>query len=106
MKQFFIAVILIVFSTSSFSSKLKEFCDSDPTGELYSEIWDSSVEDGFESIGLKSSDYRALISKNPEASLSELARIAKNTHPEIATALKVWELETCITRGYEMLEGN
>lgn len=86
------------------ASELKEFCENDPTGELYSEIYDSFVEDGLNSIGLDPAYYLKLIEQNEDISFFELAEEASESHPEIAQNLRIWKLETCISRGYEMLQ--
>ena len=86
--------LLILGSFSSYASELKEFCKDDPTGELYSEIIDSDVIDGFESINLNPSSYQSLIDNNPELGLFDLAEKTKQTHPEIANALEIWKLKT------------
>ncbi len=86
-------------------SDLKVYCQADPTGELYSEIIDSDIVDGFESVGLDSKQYQKIIDSNPNLDFFELADKTSQSHPEIANALKIWKLEICITRGYRMLTG-
>ncbi len=98
--------ILVLINFSAFSSDLQKFCNADPTGELYSEVIDSDIADSFVVIGLESNKYKRIIMKNPNLDLFSLAAKVKQAYPEIANALTLWKLRTCITRGYEMLTGN
>lgn len=103
MKVLICTLMTLSFLSNSFASELKQFCDNDPTGELYSEIFDSSTEDGFEIIGLNLKKYQPLIKKYPDRNLFEIADKTYALNPEIKNALQIWKLNTCITRGYEML---
>ena len=98
--------IFISISFNAIGSELYEYCSDDPTGEIYSEVWDSpSIEDSFSTIGLNASNYKELIESNKDDSLFTLSVKAEKKYPEISKALHVWMLETCITRGYNMLNG-
>lgn len=97
--------LLVLGSFSIHASDLREFCKNDHSGELYSEIIDSDIVDGFVSIGLDPNTYKVIISKNPNMDLFELAGHVKLTNPEIDNALTIWKLNTCIDRGYDMLTG-
>lgn len=103
MKAIIYTLISLSFFSNSFASELKQFCDKDPTGELYSEIFDSSAEDGFEIIGLKLEKYSKVIKRFHDKDLFEIADKTRISNPEIKNALEIWKLNTCITRGYEML---
>jgi hypothetical protein len=82
-----ICIFILVISFTSLASDLADYCQSDPRGEIYSEVIDSDVCDGFESIGLNANDYKQLISQNPTLDLMNLSDKAKVSHPEIANAL-------------------
>lgn len=101
----YIVLFFILFSNFSLASDLKTYCDDDPTGELYSEIWDNDIEDGFSVIGLNPSNYITLIDKYEDDDLFDMAEKTIQSHPEISKALYIWKLETCIDRGYQMMTG-
>lgn len=107
MFKFIISFFLIVLfiSASSAASDLKEYCDNDPIGELYSELWDAPlVEDAFVIVGLNPIDYKEIIASFDGDSIFALARDYKDTYPEIWAAVRIWKLETCIAKGYEALK--
>jgi len=96
------SLIIFVLNMASQASELKTYCDEDPSGELYSELWDASfIEDAFISIGLNPKEYGDLIATYDGESIFSLAREYRESYPEIWTAVRMWKLETCITKGYE-----
>lgn len=94
---------LTLCTLSAQASELEKFCHDDPTGELYSEVIDSDIIDGFNTIGVDYRNYLTIINNNPELDLFDLVEKYQQTFPELMSALKIWKLETCITRGYMML---
>lgn len=57
-----IMLISIVFSTPAFAkSELADYCNEDPTGELYSSAWDAHSHDFLVEIGLPGKKYQDLV---------------------------------------------
>lgn len=105
---FYISLVTLNSSAyAAYKNDLAQYCQNDPTGELYSELTDAfNIEVQFEIIGLNPHDYTSLIWEYKDSSFWDLAELTAQTHPEISDKLRIWELETCINRGFEMLYGS
>ena len=92
-------------------NKLAEYCENDPSGELYSSSWDAHTHDFLEEIGLSEQRYRDLIdSIDPDKyeinSFGDYVELLKDDFPELEYKFVIWKLKTCINDGYEHLHGN
>ena len=103
MKYIIVSLITLLIHPLIFASELKDFCEEDPTGEIYSELWDSELDSGLQMIGLNPYQYRGLLKSYDEVGLEKMAEDQFLIHPEIKYSLEIWKLKTCIDRGYKML---
>ncbi|MDD0851661.1 hypothetical protein HBN50_01085 [Halobacteriovorax sp. GB3] len=80
------------------SYTLEDFCREDPTGELYSELYDAyDTETQFEIINVDFDEYERLAESN-DYDVYDLAE----RFSEVEYAVDAWEKKTCNTRGREM----
>lgn len=100
-----LAALMLLSSSFAYEDRissytLQDFCNDDPTGELYSELYDAfDTETQFEIIDVDFDEYEKVAETN-DYSVYDLAE----RFSEVEYAVDAWERETCQTRGKEMFK--
>ena len=106
--KFWVSFIFLLSLSSAQANRLAEYCENDPSGELYSSAWDADTFDFMEEIGLSLAVYGSIIDKVDESeaiinSFEDYVDLLKDDYPEFEYKFQIWKLETCINDGYEDL---
>ena len=99
----FIAGTLNFLPIHCFTRNMLNFCQGDPTGEMYSEITDAAdLSIQLQIIGLNPIDYSQLIDSDgfgigswTDLDIEDIATIEASTNPQISQHLSNWKRTTC-----------